>query len=137
MKPETTKKVLEEVKDDLDRLETEIAKLREVKAFLVKKLALPDSNGAVEKSPIEAEPTKLSQQYTQKEAAKKVLLEAGKPLPTNKIVELMVRRDYYPDAADRKQLVNSIFSVMRRNPEIFRKAGRGVWGLTGEDRVEL
>lgn len=71
----------------------------------------------------------MPQRLTQKEAAALVLKEAGEPLRTKEIVMRMVRGGYYPDAPERKQLENAVFSVMRRHDEIFAKISPGIWGL--------
>ena len=66
-------------------------------------------------------------QMTQSQAAKMVLRENKDPLPTQAIVDEMIRRGFV--SADHKRLKASLFTMMTRNTS-FEKVSPGVWAIT-------
>lgn len=119
-------KLLEEVRRDIDQAEAAVAKLRQVEDYLSNKL-----HGQILSADIHGYPSATngtSHELTQIAAAEQVLREAGRSLNTNDLVDEIVRRGLYPERGDRKQLVNSIYSAMRRSSR-FVRTGRGVWSL--------
>lgn len=119
--------LLHEVRQDVAEAERGLEELRRVERYLLSKA--------------EGQPTLFDNVHqqdqrsigdlcgkTQVDAAEAVLRAAHGPLNTGAIVEAMVARGYQ-EKGDRKQLENSVFSVMRRRPERFRKVAKGTWAL--------
>lgn len=124
--------LLEEVRQDLGRAETTVARLRQVESYLAEKLRGQNVSAAASEQ--QAVTNGVEHDLTQAAAAEHVLRETGRPLNTNDLVEAIVRRGLYREHGDRKQLINSIYSAMRRSPR-FVKSGRGIWSLAEwEDR---
>src|SRR5258708_3889885 len=88
----------------------------------------PDLKASGRSSP----PSSNGQLLSEFEAGQKMFAEEGQALGTREILQRMIDGGYVTPSNDahRRQLVNSIFSVMRRKSDIFDKAGRGTWGLT-------
>jgi hypothetical protein len=63
------------------------------------------------------------------DAAVSVLQEAGRPLKTDDIVNRLVAGGYCPARSDRKQVVNSIYSLMRQAKTKFIRTAPGEWAL--------
>ena len=61
------------------------------------------------------------------EAAAKILEESGKPLKTAAIIEKMIAGGF--PQQDVKKLRTSLFTSLSRKPDMFVKAGSGLWGL--------
>jgi YesN/AraC family two-component response regulator len=120
-------KLLEDVRRDIGAAEAKVSMLRQVEEYLASKL----KGQTLSENAREGQPAANGAEHglTQSEAAEKVLKEHGHPLSTNDLVEEIVRRGLYPERSDRKQLVNSIYSAMRRDADKFVKTGRGIWAL--------
>lgn len=116
--------LLGEVRREIDSVRQKLRNLRQVEDFLVSKLQHQPSL-------FDSDTTRTADEQgrTQVDWATLVLRETGKPLDTQAIVDGMIVRGYRV-RSDKKQLINSIFSVMRRTPAVFKKVSRGIWGLT-------
>lgn len=68
------------------------------------------------------------QKGSQAEYAYQALTLAGKELATNELVDAIFALGYRSDA-DRKTLVNGVYSTLRRTPDVFVRVRPGVWDL--------
>jgi hypothetical protein len=121
--------LLESIRKDIQVGKDKLVELATVEKYLLEKLGTvsatrSESNGQLETSSI-GHRIKM----TQLEAARKVLEEAGRTMSTWEITDEIIRRGYCPDAPPRNKLKNNLFSIMRKRSNLFRKAGRGLWGL--------
>jgi HB1, ASXL, restriction endonuclease HTH domain len=66
------------------------------------------------------------------DAAASLLQEAGQPLKTDDIVNRLVAGGYCPARNDRKQVVNSIYSLMRQAKTKFTRTAPGEWALAAQ-----
>jgi len=123
------KELLSEVRSDISGLQRNLEELRQVETYLISKLNRYAGLLGVDESSPPRPAANLPSRMTQSQAAERVLKEAKKPMDTQEIVRIMIERRYYPDKGDRKQMVNSVFSAMRRSPDRFTKVGKGLWSL--------
>ncbi len=138
--------VLEEIRRDIAEAEQNLAVLRQLESYLLTKTSLNGANVQPETSAkppatIEEEvpaPGSLAG-VSQSKAIETVLREVGHPMRTMSILKAMIARGF-PDPHStkaRQNLANSLFSVMRRKPDRFKKTGKGLWGLIEWGEREL
>lgn len=134
MDQKQTHSLLDVVQQDIARLEIELARVRDLAAYLSNKLA---ENEAATASPadVAAETSSSAAAHfsrlKQVDAAEIVLREHG-PMRTMAIVDELLRRGYPVGgeaAKKKKRLANSLFSAMRKLPQRFVKCGKGMWNL--------
>jgi hypothetical protein len=137
MDERTVSDLLQAVRRDIAAAQLQLAELRRLESYLVGKVPSEQQNGASTGSTafpsVESAASNYLRRMTQADAAAAVLKEAGGgPLDTRAIVRGMIARGFQ-DKPDRKNLVSSVFAVMSKLPKRFRKAGRGLWALVGEE----
>jgi hypothetical protein len=116
-----------EVTADISRLETELVQLRAVQEYLAAKIG----NEANEHSDRSGEVGSRSDRFVgmkQIGAAQIVLREAKRPLKTREIAKRLIDGGFHAD--DMARLKTSLFTTMKRKPDVFAKAGAGLWALT-------
>lgn len=62
------------------------------------------------------------------DAAEQILSEAGRPMKTGEISKALLEGGFHQ--RDSKKLTTSLFTSLTRKPEVFRKAGTGLWDLS-------
>lgn len=134
---------LKELTSEIQRLEKELAEARAVQSYHAARAVNVDAvydkpkpatevvTGTSVANPVATGGTgaTLSQlaTLTQYEAAAAVLRNAGTPLKTGQIAEAMISGGF--PQKDRKKLTISLFTSLMRKPEVFTKAGSGLWKL--------
>jgi hypothetical protein len=133
--------LLEEVQRDITAAEQSLVELQRLKSYLESKIGAnglgPKPDAPIPHSPNSA--LAISQGspvhenlkgMSQARAAELVLRELGIPMKTMTLLDAMIQRGFPPPPSHRRQsLANSLFSVMRRKNDCFRKVGMGLWGL--------
>jgi hypothetical protein len=137
MEENTTTDLLQAVRRDIAAAEMQLAELRRLEGYLLSKLSPEKRHGSSVDPSVFPPPELIGSCYlrhmTQADAAEVVLKEAGGgPLDTRTIVRAMVTRGFQ-DKPERKNLISSVFAVMSKLPNRFRKVGRGLWALAGHE----
>jgi HB1, ASXL, restriction endonuclease HTH domain len=69
------------------------------------------------------------------DAAVRILRDAGRPMKTDEIVDSLMAVGHCQGRQDRKQLVNSVYSLLRQAPLKVAKTAPGQWSLREWDQV--
>jgi hypothetical protein len=130
--------VLREVEDEIPAVEENLFDLQRLRKFALRKLGL----NAAEKpeAPVvngEAGSISVGDEFadsTQYRAAFTVLERTTGPLTTNQIAETLIAGGYR--AKSEKALRASLYSIMLKNPNDFKRVGPGTWALAANDKSE-
>ena len=115
-----------EVTADVERLEAELAQVQAVRKYLENKVE-KNGSGVSDHSSERAPRSRPFAGMKQIGAAAIVLQDAKQPLKTREIAKRLIDGGF--PAKDIARLKTSLFTTMTRKPEVFKKAGVGLWAL--------
>ena len=128
MDREDTERLLAAIRADIDGHQKEVARLRDLEAYLLQKAGPPAAEPVV--GGRETAAPSLSA-LGLAEAAERLLHEQA-PLTTLQITDALLARGYPvsgPAGERRRTLANALHAALRKFPDRFRRVRKGVWSL--------